>query len=307
MSFKLSLVKTFTKLFTGSKSEEQMLTLIETSGKVVEYDENGYRVNKYAVPDELVFTQHFYNDIRIEEMYSRGHTEDPANEKIVLLFHGGGYLGKLSDIYTEFMHKLCQQAKGYKVISIEYRTSRVSPFPGAYEDALTAWEYVMGKGYQPENIIIMGDSAGGGLGLALTMHLRDQGVKVKAYMGLSPWVDLTCSSECHTDHAKKKTDPLFGSSNVVEVAAKMYIGENDANDWRISPIMGSFENMPKMFVTYGDCEIFRDEIQALYDKAKQVADITLKVYAGCHHDIQTLNVPETNKAWKDVGEFISRL
>ncbi len=308
MSFKNNLVKTFTKAFASTKSEEQMLTLIETSGKATEYDENGFRITKYKVPEELTFTQYFYKDVRMEEMFFDGHVEDPASEKIVLLFHGGGYLGKLNDIYTEFMERICKAAKGYKVISVEYRTSRVSPFPGAYEDALTAWEYVMEKGYKPENIIIMGDSAGGGLGLVLAMHLRDQGVAVKAYMGLSPWIDLTCTSECFTVPAKKKTDPLFGGSHVVEAAAKLYVGEHDVHDWRISPIMGSFENLPKMYITYGDCEIFRDDIQALYDKAKEtVDDVTLKVYAGCQHDIQTSGVPEAKEAWKDVEAFISSL
>ncbi len=307
MSFKNNLVKMFTKSFTKNKTEEEMLTLIETSGKEVRYDTSKLRVVEYEIPEEFVFTQYFYKDIRMEEMCYKNHVADPANEKLILLFHGGGYLGKINDIYTEFMHKLCVASKDYKVISVEYKTSRLNPFPGAYNDALSAWEYVTSKGYLPENIIIVGDSAGGGLGLALTMYLRDNNIKVKAYMGLSPWVDLNCTSECFTNLKKKKKDPLFGSSNVIQALAKMYVGDHDVNDWRISPIMGSFEDMPEMFLTYGDCEILRDDIQSLYHKAKKTAQVTLKVYAGCQHDIQTGNTPESKKAWKDIAEFIQNI
>ena len=307
MSLKNTLVKTLMRTFMKKKSEDEMLKLIETSGVVVEYDENGLRKTNFEIPDELTFLQRFYKGIRIEEMYYSSKLKRPNEQKVVLMFHGGGYLGKINDIYTEWMCRLCKASKDYLVISVEYTTSQKGTFPAAYNDALASWEFLMNEGFLPENVVIMGDSAGGGLALALTMYLRDNNVNVKAYMGLSPWVNLNCTSECFINPQKKKMDPLFGSSNVLDTMAKMYVGDNDINDWRISPLFGSFENLPKMYITYGDCEILRDDIQALYDKASKENDVTLKVYKGCQHDIQTGGTKEAKKSWNDIEEFFSKL
>ncbi len=306
MSLKNNIIKFMTKKIIGKKNDEQMIELIKSGGEKTEYNSEGFRIVKKDIPSKYEFSQKKYSNLIIEEMFLKDKV-DKKDKKAVLFFHGGGYLAKLTDIYTPFMMRFCDAYEEATIISIEYTTIQDAPFPAAYNDAITAWNYVTSLGYKPENIIIAGDSAGGGLGLALTLYLRDNDIAIKAYIGMSPWVTLNCTSECFTNLEKKKTDPLFGSSNVIENVAKMYIDKGDVNDWRISPLNGLFDNMPKMFITYGTEEILRDDIQELYDRASLKTDVVLKVYDKCQHDIQTSSAPEAAKAWNDIKEYIRTL
>ena len=304
MSFKNFLVKTLTKKHIKKLDQDTLMEIMRTSRMDTKFDENQHRISGWEIPQDVEFVQTVYKNIRLEEMC---YNDTKNTENVILMFHGGGYLGRLNDIYSQFMYKLCNASLNYRVVSVEYRTSTIKPFPAAYEDALDAWEFLMNRSYKPENIIILGDSAGGGLGLALAMHLRDNNIKVKAYIGLSPWVDLNCNSEVHKNPKLRGTDPLFGTNRTLEICAEMYVGENDANDWRISPLYGNFDNLPKMFLTYGTCEILRKDVQNLYERASKKNDVVLKVYKGCQHDIQVMECKEADVAWQDISNFILSL
>jgi acetyl esterase/lipase len=241
----------------------------------------------------------------MEEVNSALLKKDTNLEKVILFFHGGGFIGKLNSIYSNLMYKLCKQLPDYKIIAVEYRTLREHIFPNALNDSIIAWEYLMSEKYNPNNIIILGDSAGGNLGLALTMYLRDCGIFPKAYIGLSPWVNLDMDAIENIE--KKSLDPLFGSNNVLSILGKMYAGDYDIKDWKISPFYGDFKNLPKMFLSYGSLEILGDDIQALYEKAKDEVDIVLKVYNKCQHDVITSETKEGKIALNDVVDFINSL
>lgn len=307
MSLKNNFVNMMTKKLIKGKPDETMIEVFRTAREDVKFDENNFRISNFEVPVEYKYTQYFCNDIRLEEMKHFSYNPSNENANVVLFFHGGGYIGRLNTIYTKFMYNFCKLVHNYKIISVEYRTLREHTFPCAYEDALFIWNYLIENGYKAENIVIMGDSAGGGLGLALTMYLRDNNVKPKAYMGLSPWVNLTATSECFTNPKKRQMDPLFGSNNVIEILGKMYAGEHDINDWRISPLNGNFDNLPKMFITYGELEILRDDIIDLYKRASKNNDVILKIYKKCQHDVITSDTKEAKIAMKDVVDFIKNL
>lgn len=284
-----------------------MVEIIRTAREDVKYDENGHRISNCKIPNTISYHQYFCDDIRLEEMKLKTNTNNNDSAKTILLFHGGGYIGKLNTIYTKLMYKLCEKIPNYKIIAVEYKTLKEFPFPYAFEDAIKVWDYLIEKEYNPQNIIIMGDSAGGGLGLALTMYLRDNNVFPKAYMGLSPWVNLDDSSECFTNQEKKLKDPLFGTNNVISILGKMYADKYDIKDWRISPLYGNYEKLPNMYITYGELEILRDDIIEMYNKAKKETNVELKIYKKCQHDVITSNTKEAKIAINDIATYITKL
>ena len=310
MSIQNTLVNAVTHKLVSKRTNEQMLNVMATSRMVTEYDKDGNRILNVTVPDHLTFSQFFVDKMRIETMHTIGKETGRGNQKIILMFHGGGYLGKITDMYTKFMIELCNIAPEYKIFSVEYTTSDIAPYPAAYEDALKAWDYLISKGYKSENIILLGDSAGGGLALVLGLLLRDTGKKFKAYVGLSPWVNMNCTSKSFTNEKLRKRDPLFGSNDVLDIMANKYVGDFDKNDYKVSPLYGSFEGFPACYITFGEYEVLSTDIQELADKMCEDAGhhkVIVNVYKKCGHDIHTGVVPETKKAWRDLGEFISLL
>ncbi len=122
---------------------------------------------------------------------------------VVLQLHGGGYIGKMRNVYRSFAKYYSDMKGGLKVLTIDYR---VAP-----EDAVTAYNWLLGLGYKGSDIIVAGDSAGGGLALALAMYLKDNNISLPAAMVLmSPWTDLTASGSSY--ETNYESDPLFGNT-----------------------------------------------------------------------------------------------
>ena len=131
---------------------------------------------------------------------------------MILQRMGGGYIGPMKNIYRKFAVRYSKLSFGGDVLTIDYRVAPEYPYPAALEDAVYAYKWlIQEKEYEPDHIIIAGDSAGGGLALALVMYLRDHRLAMPGgIITMSPWTDLTNSGASYTDNYE--TDPLFGNS-----------------------------------------------------------------------------------------------
>jgi acetyl esterase/lipase len=235
--------------------------------------------------------------------------ENPNRSKVVLQLHGGGYIATMHNGYRMFAGLYSEVGKGISVLSIDYRVAPENPYPAALEDAVTAYFWLLNKGYQAEQIILAGDSAGGGLALALCMYLRDHDYEMPCgIVTMSPWADLTCSGESYDTNYEK--DPLFGNSRDSMIYNRDYVGKSNPKEPYISPVFGDFSEFPPMLMQVGSYEMLLSDS---YEVARIAKDsgvkVRLSVYEGMFHVFQMsmLLMPESKRAWMEIGKFISIL
>lgn len=259
----------------------------------------GYILNKYnidGVPcEELVY-------------------EDKTNNNLILHFHGGAYVMRFFDQYRMVAHKYSKISNRVSIFSVNYRTVPKHVFPAALEDALKVWDWVIDHGYKEENIIVVGDSVGGNITLALTMKLRDDGRKLpKALVLMSPLTDFDEHGDSYVYNVYK--DPLFGKKKGLKEPKgeqmhhllRAYAGKTDFKNKYLSPAYGEFDDFPAMLIQVGTYEVIESDSITVYEKAKDASvDVFLTRYFGMFHDFQMLFnlLPESRKAWNEVQDFI---
>lgn len=195
--------------------------------------------------------------LKIGDMAAEWLTPKQADPKRVLLFlHGGGYAVGSLTTHRALAGKLAMMA-GTQALLIDYRLAPEHPFPAALEDALHAYQWLLGHGYAADQIIVAGDSAGGGLSMALQLCLKDLQQPLPAGAVLfSPWVDLTFSGPealVHQPH-----DPVVQAEQVREWAYA-YAGQHPLWHPMISPLFGDLSGLSPVLIQASDCEVLTDD------------------------------------------------
>lgn len=242
------------------------------------------------------------------ELLEKGNDSDT----VILQFHGGAYIIGLGDLYRTLAVRYCRLSGGASVLTIDYRLAPENIYPAALIDAYKAWEWLLNEGYKPENIIIVGDSAGGNLTLALTAKLRDEGKQLPgALICMSPWADIAMEGESYKYNIHK--DPMFGLKENEKIPAMKnkivaYAGNTDPHDKYLSPVYGEFTGFPRMLIQVGTHEVLESDAVTVYEKAKDKGvDVTLTRYEGMFHVFQIFgNFKESKMAWKEVADFLNR-
>lgn len=229
--------------------------------------------------------------------------------KVVLQLHGGGYIGKMRNAYRAFAGLYSEVGKGIRVLTIDYRVAPENPYPAALEDAFAAYDWLLNNGYCSDRIILAGDSAGGGLSMALCHYLRDHDYELPCgIIAMSPWTDLTSSGESYDTNYEK--DPLFGNTRDSLIYNRDYVGNANGRDPYISPLFGDFTDFPPMLIQVGSYEMLLSDSTAAAAKAKEAGvKVRLSIYEGMFHVFQMsmLLMPESKRAWAEVGKFIEIL
>lgn len=234
---------------------------------------------------------------------------DPNRGKVVLQLHGGGYIETMRNAYRMFAGLYCEVGKGIGVLTIDYRVAPENTYPAALEDAVEAYQWLLDKGYSAKQIIVAGDSAGGGLALALCMYIRDHGWNTPCgVIAMSPWTDLAASGESYDTNYER--DPLYGNTRDSLIYNQAYVGENDVTNPYVSPMYGDFEGFPPMLIQVGSYEMLLSDSTSVAAKAKkQGVKVRLSIYEGMFHVFQMamLMMPESKRAWMEVGKFVEIL
>lgn len=225
-------------------------------------------------------------------------------DKVVLYFHGGGYVIGSSRSHRPIVAKLVK-GTGIAALVFDYRLAPEHPFPAAIEDSLAAYCWLLSTGVLPSNIVFVGDSAGGGLCLATLLVIKDQGIPLPAAAAAnSPWTDLKNSGESLVTNAKVDTLCWPGSWTVF---SKYYAGETDPCLPWISPLYGNLHGLPPILIHVGEDEVLRDDSTRFAQKAKaEGVDVTLKVGERMFHCYPACAplFPEATQAMDDICEFI---
>ena len=164
-----------------------------------------------------------------------------------------------------------------KILLPEYRLAPEHPFPAALDDALKTYRWLLAQGHKASNIILSGDLAGGGLALATVLSLRDNKEPLPAaVICISPWADLTLTSQSHVTNAEAESILTIGTLKEWSLA---YTAENNLRNPLVSPIYADFHNFPPLLIQVGSDEILLDDARTLADKAKaDGVDVTLKIW-----------------------------
>lgn len=227
-----------------------------------------------------------------------------STEQVILYVHGGAfYSGTLAGA-RPVAEKVALSGKA-RVLTIDYRLTPEHPFPAALDDARIAYEWLLDSGLSSDAIVLVGDSAGGTLVLALLVQLRDQGKPLpQSAVCLSPTTDLTMSGDTWTLNARKD---LLLSPGKVRAAIDLYLQGTDPRTPLASPLYADLHGFPPLLILVGSDEQLLSDATRLAAKA-QAAGVTvmLEVWDRMQHGwhITAAFLPEGRQAIARIGEFI---
>lgn len=232
--------------------------------------------------------------------------QDPAPGRTVLYLHGGGYVFGSPRSHSAFTYALAKKARA-EVFSLDYRLAPEHPFPAAVDDAVAAYEWLLAQGFDPASLVVGGDSAGGGLALALLVSIKARGLPAPAGVFLlSPWTDLATTGA--SLDLNEKTDAMFQKVHIVE-GAKRYLGAADPNAPLASPLYADLAGLPPVLIFASESEVLRDDSTRLKEKLDAAGvETTLVMEKGLIHvwPIFAGRFPEAKKAIGDLAAFIEQ-
>jgi acetyl esterase/lipase/NRPS condensation-like uncharacterized protein len=187
--------------------------------------------------------------------------QDQRRDGVVLYLHGGGYTcGSLE--YAKGFSSVLAAECGVRVFCAAYRLAPEHRYPAAVEDALEAYQYLLKKGYAGHQILLCGESAGGGLIYALCLKLKELGLPLPCgLIGISPWTDLTGSGKSYEEN--REVDPSM-SPELLQFYAKCYT--DDPADPLCSPLFGDLTGFPPSLLFVGGDEVMLDDTRMLHQK-----------------------------------------
>ena len=230
---------------------------------------------------------------------------DPS--RVLMFFHGGGYCSG-SILSHRRMVTEAGRAGALRTLAVGYRLAPEHPFPAAYDDALTAWRRLLSDGYTAKRIAVGGDSAGGGLTLALAGELKRTGEELPGCLWLaSPWTDLTMSGA--TLLSKSAIDPLIHKEYLEELAHAYLPQGVDRKDPRVSPLYADLSGLPPTLIQVGSAETLLDD-STRFAEAAGVEDVsvTLEIWPHMIHAWPMWNarLEPGRRALANAGAFIRR-
>lgn len=231
--------------------------------------------------------------------------ENPVENKVLLYIHGGGFIS--GSCLTHRMHvaKFARECR-LRSLVFDYRLAPEHPFPAAVDDCVTAFEWLLNQGYNPDNIIVGGESAGATLTLSLLLALKEKNAPLpKAAFSISPVTDLSCSAKSFEYNAKHDVAPM-GSWTVW---TNMYIAGSDIKNPLLSPQFGNYKGIPPLYFCIGTHEIHFDDCVNVARNAEQSGvDVTIKKWENMVHAFPLLTplFPEAKKAFEEICAFVKQ-
>lgn len=233
--------------------------------------------------------------------------KDAREDKVLFYLHGGAYVIGSRRTHRQLVSHIAREA-GVTAVIPEYRLAPENPFPAAIDDAVAVYRALLESGFKPENIVISGDSAGGGLSVATLLALRHAGDPLPAAaVLLSPFLDVTASGESATTRADQ--DPWFNVSDMAVVARYYCPDETKWRDPLISPVFANVSGLPPMMIQVGNDEILLSDSTRLAEKLEAAGvDVEIEIWPDMWHVFPMFvgKMPEARRAVKKIGRYIDK-
>jgi len=249
-------------------------------------------------------------DVRVETADADGvaaeWTAAPGaeSERVILYLHGGGYTAGSLKSHRHMVAQAGREAKA-RTMALEYRLAPEHPFPAAVEDAVAGYRFLLSRGFSANRIVVAGDSAGGGLTVALLVSLRDAGLPLPACAWcISPWVDLEGTGASMT--AKATVDPMVQQGYLIELAEAYLDGVNPRTPLA-APLYADLKGLPPMLIQVGSAETLLDDAVRLAGAAGSAdVRVRLEVWPDMIHVWQLFyqQVAAGRRALAEAGAFI---
>jgi len=233
--------------------------------------------------------------------------KNARKDKVLFYLHGGAYVIGSPRTHRQLVSHTARAA-GVVAVLPDYRLAPEHPFPAAIDDAVAVYRGLLESGFKPEDIIISGDSAGGGLSVATMLALRHAGLPMPAAaVLLSPFLDVTGSGESATTRADR--DPWFDVADLHVVARYYCPDESEWNNPLVSPVFANVAGLPPMLIHVGDDEILLSDATRLAEKlAAEGIEVELEVWPHMWHVFQMFigKMPESRAAVRKIASYIKK-
>jgi monoterpene epsilon-lactone hydrolase len=229
--------------------------------------------------------------------------EGPSpGENVLLYLHGGGYFACSAETHRPIT--VFYALQGFHVFAPDYRLAPESRFPAAVEDAVAFYRALLSAGYAPQNIVVAGESAGGGLALSLMLALRAAGVPLPAAAALfSPWTDLAATG--NSVRTNNDRCAMFEGAGIA-FSARYYLGDTDPRNPLASPLYADLSGLPPLLIHVGADEVLLDDSTRLAERARAAGvRVDLKIWPVVPHAWQLVPhlVPEARQSLKESAAF----
>lgn len=232
-----------------------------------------------------------------------------ASDRVILQLHGGGYVGPLHDLYRQMAVRHAVVTDAAETYMLHYRLAPEHTYPAALEDAAAVYNELLRRGIEPERIVVMGDSAGGNLALALSVYLKEHHLpQPKLLVLISPWTTMAGDIPSRVYNADRdmvlgKGTPMYAEVENPPSYAKGF----SRTDPRLSPLYADLTGLPPMLIQAGGYELLLDDSTELLKKAAaDNVNVTLTVYPGMPHDF-ALVMPELQESvdsFREIRDFV---
>lgn len=254
---------------------------------------------KYSYGKKIYYEIIEIDGVKTEVISYKG---EPSKYALVQL-HGGAYVSGYNDTYRKVAKKYLQSNINLKVFSLRYSLAPKYPYPKALEESVQLYQYILNQGFNPNEVIFAGDSAGGGLALALGLKLKEMKIPLpKAMITMSPWTDLADEGESHIKN--KDLDPFFGKGTI-PLDKYAYAKDNDLKNPFISPKYGDYSDFSELLMFVGSHEMIESD----------TIDLKSKIENGIIHEFEGMfhvfplgfnKMASSKEAWKLIYEFINK-
>ncbi len=232
---------------------------------------------------------------------------ETRKDRVILYFHGGGYVYGSSRTHRAMLAKL-SGLTGLAACLPDYRLAPENPFPAAFDDATTAYQALLDRGFAKRQIVIGGDSAGGGLALALLAEISRRHLPEPAgVFAFSPLTDLRFCSGSFSENADSEVVlPVTRATDM----RKMYLQGQPPEDPRASPLFASYTGTVPVWLTVSDSEVLLDDTRAMAGNlSRQGVDVQCRIAHNRPHvwPIFQRLLPEADQTLADVADWIRLL
>jgi acetyl esterase/lipase len=233
--------------------------------------------------------------------------ESRGSERVLLMVHGGAFVSTGLEHYIPYAERLSRPF-GARVLVFAYRLAPEHRFPAQLDDGVAVYRALLGQGISPARITVIGDSCGGGIGVALMCRLRDAGDPLPAaFVGLTPWFDLEQTGDSANE--PRGVDPYVNAA-WIRKRGEDYVGPGgNLRDPLASPIHADLSGLPPLFLSVGEIDTTRDDSTRLAARAgRDGVAVTLEVNPDMIHGFHGLSgmIPEGRAALERAAEFVRR-
>jgi acetyl esterase/lipase len=224
-------------------------------------------------------------------------------ERDILYLHGGGYVVGSPLLFRDLTWRLAKAARA-RVLCMDYRLAPEHPYPAALQDAVEGYQWLVSRGVGANRIVVVGDSAGGGLALAILLKLRDEGAALPAAaVALSPWTDLALTGGSCARNVKRDVFKL----EELRMLAAFYLAGADPRSPYASPLFGDLAGLPPVLIQVGSDEMLFDDSVRVAERLRSAGgEAELEIWPRMPHGwhLYARILPEAQQAISRVGEFV---